>query len=193
MDSLTNSKKSEGFTLIGVLVAAIIIVMGTLATTRLLGTTERFAGLGRENFIAINSAREGLELVRAMRDTNWFTNEDRTFWLDHGICRTDTTTFSDTKRQFTVDPSVVRNNDTVTLGDIRLYVNATNNEWTHTASDKLTPFSRIITVDCSQAEAEVARVTVESKVTWTSRGQEREVSVKEVFFNWLPEQVKINP
>lgn len=185
--------KNNGFTLIEVLVATFIIATVVVAVSRLLGSAEYITGLGRETFVATNVAREGLELVRAVRDTNWFTNDDRALWLDRGICRSGPTTYSDTDRQFVIEPATVRNSDEVKTGSGALYINPLNHEWTHEVTDKPTPYSRLISVDCSQVESEVAKVTITAKVTWRSRNQDREAIIKEALYNWLPAQRKINP
>ncbi len=184
---------NQGFTLIEVLVATFIIATVVVAVSRLLGSAENITGIGRETFVATSAAREGLELVRAMRDTNWFTNSDRTFWLDHGICRSGTATYNDTSRQFIIDPATVRNNNDVESGSGKLFINPLNQEWTHDSSDRPTPYTRIMSVDCSQAESEVAKVTITSRVTWRSRGQDREATIKEDLYNWLPAERKLNP
>lgn len=185
--------KNQGFTLIEVLVAAFIIATVVVAVSRLLGSAGNITGIGKETFVATSNAREGLELVRAMRDANWFSSTDRALWLDHGICRNGAATYNDAERQFVIDPAMVRHNDEVRSGSGVLYINPLNKEWTHDASDRPTPYSRMISVDCSQAEAEVAKVTVTSKVTWRSRNQDREAVIKEVLYNWLPAQRKIKP
>lgn len=185
--------KNQGFTLIEVLVATFIIATVVVAVSRLLSSAENITGIGKETFVATSVAREGLELVRAMRDTNWFSNTDRALWLGHGICRSGATTYNDANRQFILDPAMVRNLDEVRSGSGALYINPLNKEWTHDTSDRPTPYSRMISVDCSQAEAAVVKVTVTSTVTWRSRNQDRQAVIKEELYNWLPSQRKINP
>src|SRR6478752_1433458 len=105
------SKKinSQGFTLIGLLIAAMILAIVAIAASQIFGTALSAANTARQQFIAVNIAREGLELVHALRDTNWFTADDRSHWLDHGLCSDGINQFTDTNRQFIIEPSDVQN------------------------------------------------------------------------------------
>jgi type II secretory pathway pseudopilin PulG len=76
--------------LIEVLVAIIILVVGALSAVKLLGLASINNQLTKERVIATNLAREGLEAVRNIRDTNWlrFGGERRRCWnnLDIAQC-----------------------------------------------------------------------------------------------------------
>lgn len=181
-----------GFSLVGLLIAAFIIVMVVMASSRLFGSAQKAATISREKFIALNVAREGLELVHAMRDNNWFTNTDRSFWLDHGLCVDNAD-----NHQIFIEPKTVRNNDTATNdGSSNLYINHDTKQWTHeSANGEQTPYSRQISIDCSTkdgvpADNKPAFVTVTSTVTWQSANQDKSVVLKEQLYNWLPEQRK---
>ncbi len=79
---LTKLKSRRGETLIEVLVAIIIIIVGALSAVRLLGIASIHNQLTKERVIATNLSREGLEAVRNIRDTNWlrFAGERRRCW-----------------------------------------------------------------------------------------------------------------
>ncbi|MCF7846090.1 MAG: hypothetical protein K9L85_02530 [Candidatus Peribacteraceae bacterium] len=75
-------KSRRGETLIEVLVATIVLIVGGLSATRLFALATVNNQLTKERVIATNLAREGLEAVRSIRDTNWlrFAGERRTCW-----------------------------------------------------------------------------------------------------------------
>src|SRR5688572_8908250 len=81
---MATSTLNSGMTLIGVLVATLILTSGALAVVGLMAQTEKNSGLSQEKFVAANLAREGLELVQAYRDHNWFVTPAVPWAL--GIC-----------------------------------------------------------------------------------------------------------
>jgi type II secretory pathway pseudopilin PulG len=80
MRSIFKSRRGE--TLVEVFVAIIILVVGALSAVKLLGLASINSQLTKERVIATNLAREGLEAVRNIRDTNWlrFGGERRRCW-----------------------------------------------------------------------------------------------------------------
>jgi Tfp pilus assembly protein PilV len=186
MDMPQPNSKSAGITLVGILVATFILAAGAIAVSRLTGSAERFTGVGREITIATNLSREGLELIRAVRDTNWFSDETADHWLDRGICSGNGQDSSEKNRQLTIEPDTVRLGDTLGLGDTQLYINS-NGAFTHKGGSK-TLYKRVVSVDCSTKDDEPQFVTVTSSVTWNSRNLDREVVLKERLYNWLPGQ-----
>ena len=78
----TALKSRKGETLVEVLVAVFLLVVGALGAVQLLGNATVNNQLAKERVIATNLAREGLEAVRSIRDTNWlrFAGERRTCW-----------------------------------------------------------------------------------------------------------------
>ena len=90
---LIKLKSQKGETLIEVLVALVLLVVGALSALRLFGLTGLNNQITKERVIATNLAREGLEAVRNIRDTNWlrFAGERRLCWnnLDASQCLDD--------------------------------------------------------------------------------------------------------
>lgn len=198
---LSNSKNSAGITLVGILVATFILAAGAIAISRLSGSAEKFTGVGREVTIASSLAREGLELTRALRDTNWFSSETGTdAWLSHGLCVTQNENIASSNHQIIIDPNIVSSiydsiakKEPIDLsdGDRQIYVSKSG-AFTHEGGDK-TPYTRVITLDCSTKNDEPKYITVTSTVKWNSRGADREVVLAERLYNWLPSRIKINP
>jgi type II secretory pathway pseudopilin PulG len=83
-------KSRRGETIIEVFVAVIVLVVGVLAATRLFALATITNQLSKERVIATSLAREGIEAVRVIRDTNWlrFAGDRRLCWnsLDQNSC-----------------------------------------------------------------------------------------------------------
>lgn len=182
----TRRHLESGLSLLGVVVATLIFAVMLVAITRLLALSEKNVGISREEFMATNLAREGLELVQYMRDTNWLTAATPGVnWSGQPI----PVCLDDTNHVFTVEPDAapgslgVRMRDTLPLVQ-QLFV--ANGRYTHDAAGATpTPFSREITILCGERHTvENEHLTVTSRVTWVSRGQNREVVVTTRLYNW---------
>lgn len=175
---------NNGFSLIGVVMAVVLLTAAVVVVTRLMAQTSTIGRTSRDIFIAANLGREGLELVRAVRDTNWFLEpSDGRHWT-HGLCSNSATgdEFTAT-RTFTLDAASVRDLDPVgNDAQSELYI-TNNGEWTHAVTENPTPYQRVISVDCSDKDVSIA---VESIIAWTGRNGERSWFVKESLYDWLP-------
>lgn len=167
----------KGFTLIEVLVALSILIFVALGVFQLVIRSKQLADIGREQFVATNIAREGLELVRTLRDTNWFSDDDRSNWISDSMCGS-----------FTYDVDRLYAGDDIGGADQAPIFIQGDGRFSHESltSSVQTPYSRVLEVDCSQREGVPAYVTVSSQVSWANRGQPREVILKEKLYNWLP-------
>lgn len=174
---MSHRNNQFGFTLIEVLVAVSILVVISLGVIQLLVRSKQVADTGREKFVATNLAREGLELVRALRDTNWFTDDDRSHWIADSMC----STFTYDVEQFQAGGDVGDEFSSV------LFIHP-DGSWSHAAGPDgvATPYSRELEVDCSQRESGPAQVVVTSRVSWEGRGGTQEVVLKDKLYNWLP-------
>lgn len=84
------SKSNRGETLIEVIIALTVLIMGTVGSLHLLGVAGKNNQITKEKVLATDLAREGIEAVRSIRDTNWlrFAGERRVCWnnLDSNAC-----------------------------------------------------------------------------------------------------------
>lgn len=166
---------NKGFSLIEVLVALAFLTIVSLSVIQLVTRARQAAEVARQDFVAANLAREGLELVRAVRDTNWFASSDRSLWIQDDMCDT-----------FTYDSEMLREGADVGSEAVAdLYIQD-NDEWTHSAAGESTPYQRVLTVDCNDKDSDPAFVTVTAEVRWQNRGLPHEVVLKEKLYNWLP-------
>jgi len=168
---------NQGITLIGVLIAISILSLTIVGLGRSLVARKDVVGAGREKLIAASIAREGLELARALRDDNWLSQNDWTTQLCDNA-------------SFTIDAATVRNkNDLGSSDDAELFIADDGGEWLHDQNaGPSSGYNRLINIDCAEKDNDPAFITVTSKVTWTSRGHDNNVEIKEKLFNWITEK-----
>ncbi len=166
--------KTYGLSLLGTLLAAFLLTSTAVAMSQLAVRTERSTQTNRELQTATALGREGVELVRALRDTNWFLGRDDGRHWTEGLC--DTT-------EFTLDPATVRRLDPV--GDKEkspLYI-ADNGEWVHEETGQPTAYERLLSVDCGEKDTSIL---VTAAVSWrgADRGNHQWV-VSERLYDWF--------
>jgi len=66
-----NTNVSSGFTILGTLFSAFLVVISIVAIATLTSQIYGSSRNSRNRFIAVGLAKEGIELVRNMRDGNW--------------------------------------------------------------------------------------------------------------------------
>lgn len=179
-----NSKTQAGLSLLGTLLAAFLLATTAVAVSHLVARTQRASASSRERIIATAIGREGLELVRAVRDTNWFLQPSDARPWTFGLCSDMNGNEFFEKREFTLDAKTVRQLDPVGDGEsAQLYV-AGNGEWIHESTSHATPYQRLLSVDCSDKDVSML---VSAQVTWPGRdGNDRQWTVRERLYDWLP-------
>ena len=66
-----NFKNKRGFTLLEVLIAVSVLVIGTVAAFSTITSTIRSTTFAKDKLIASFLAQEGIEIVKNIRNTNW--------------------------------------------------------------------------------------------------------------------------
>lgn len=202
MSTTDSSSTQAGLSLLGVLVAVIILSAGALALTQLMARTQHTVGLAREKFMAALAAQEALELLQAQRDTNWLAHDAAATgdcatnrqgsgrdecWVE-SICGSDGKDASAT-HGLIIDRDVANGITIIhepTTQQQQLYV-ADTGYWSHAVSAQRSPYQRLVTVDCSMQASEPAFITATAQVRWQSRGREQNVTVSERLYNWYKE------
>lgn len=200
-------ENSAGLTLVGVLVAVLVFSVMLIAVTQLMARSEKTIGISREEFIATNLAREALELTQYIRDSNWLSrghtapltgrsNPPDHSWVGHPFQNQPLCDGLVTNRVLTIefdqDQGAIVADE---AGNPRLLLlDTANGHYFHTTNlsggrpSVPSPFSRTITVNCAQQNATTPvqneHIIVTSRVWWTSRGQNREVTVSTKLYNW---------
>lgn len=156
---------NKAFTLLEVLIAMFILVLGATAAFSSISQTIAAASLVKDRFIASYLAQEGVEIVKNIRDGNWIIGENWNNGLGSGDWEADYTsqTLSD-------------NYD----GDSLLIDNATG--FYNYTSGTLTKFKRKINITSIGAGDDRIKVTVE--VSWQERGRTHNFVVVSQITNW---------
>lgn len=167
------SKFKNGFSLIEALVAIAILIVGILSAFLLLIRTTATIPAMQARLTAVNLAQEGLEEVRALRDTD-FLNNTKSFksFLNGHSCGTGC--------------HIAANNEN---GSIELFdgqgeplkLNENTHLYTYNSNDPNSIFSRSIIIDNSPID--FINVTVD--VTYTIKGKAQTVEATDRLYNWL--------
>lgn len=167
---MINNNLQKGLSLIGVVVAVSILSISTIVVTRVIVETQRLAAVSRDKFVAVNLAREGLEIVRAVRDTNALDEDDTTNWLDF-ICA---------GQDF--------NNFEIYENGVYEWIRNRRSSPINSPKDYTGDYHRTINIDCRTDGASITekgRIIVTAKVTWKNQDVEKSVEVKEYLYDWL--------
>lgn len=190
----------RGSTLIEVMIALVVIAVGLLGALSLATSNVRNQGIGLSRLIANNSAREGIELVRNIRDSNWLSGPSRA-WYDGIAGSTACAVIRDARvatldfiqcpagADFFTDKYRLVKNETA-IADVFLQQgNQASVSGSPTAFYRkleLKPLCLVAGAEtltgCTIASAIGMRVT--SEVSWKQSGQDRMVRLRENLYNW---------
>ena len=158
----SNRNIEKGFTLIEALVALVILTIALGPALILSSNLSATASVVRNNLVAANLAQEGVEAVRALRDTNWFNGAAFDNGLADGIYRVEWN--SDSLISFGSNPPLKADNG--------LYNYSTGTD---------TVFRRTVTI----SKPNNGELVLVSYVNWVERGNiNRTVSAESHLFNW---------
>lgn len=153
---------TAGFTLVETLVSLVILTSALIPIMNLSEGATRASAIIQDNLIASGLVQEGIEVVRAIRDTNWFNTRAFDSGLSDGVYQ-------------------VEWNSTTLLsiaGNPVLRLN--NGQYTYSGG---TPTKFIRTITITKINNGELRVT--SQVTWPDRSSgTRSVSAEDHLFNW---------
>ncbi len=160
---------SSGFTLVEALVSLVLLTTA-LVPAFILATDALKLSTGiRNSLIAANLAQEGIEVVRAMRDANWFAGQPFSAGLD-GVCTAGCLVAWDSSSPTPNSNNVVPLKRDTSSG---LYQYSTGTD---------SPFRRKITITPGTTDVELV---VTSEVTWDERAVTKIVIVEAHLFDWI--------
>lgn len=203
-----SSSDTRGQTLIEVITALAVIAIGLVGVLSLATTNVRNQGIGLSRLIANNLAREGIEVARNIRDTNWLSGVSwyaglendashcavldmpRTSTFDFVACPSNGTSFMSAPYR------LLRNAETATHGSTVIPFDEHRQQGSGGAiAGDPTAFYRKVelspiclvneeeTVDpCAIGDAIGMRVT--SEVAWKQSGHNHLVRLRENVYNW---------
>lgn len=155
--------RRNGFTLVEALVTLVVLTIAIgpalILTTNINATTT----VVKNNLIAANLAQEGVEVIRGIRDTNWFNGAVFDTGLANGTYR------------------VEWNSDAVIVLGANPFIREDNGLYNYSAGNP-TIFRRTISILKVPPGGELRII---SEVTWEERGaRARSAIVESHLFNW---------
>jgi len=161
--------KNSGLTLIETLIALLVLSLGLIPALAVLSSSTRISALIKNNLIAANLAQEGVEVIRSLRDANWFAGQAFDAGLE-GNWRVEWNT------NWTANPpqTVVTNPSLKFDSATGLY---------NYSSGLDTGFKRSVGV-VKTANPCGCELTVISRVEWSQRGNARTISVESHLYDW---------
>ncbi len=164
----SNRFTQSGFTLVEVLVALALLTIALVPIFTLSTNALRLSARISNLFISTNLAQEGIEVVRAIRDADWF--QELPFGTSLALCATGCTVQYDSSGPLAgVSVTTPLKLDPAT----GLYQYTTGTA---------TIFQRASTVTSISA----VHLKVVSEVTWTEQGTERTTTLEYHLFDWFP-------
>jgi len=166
MKKKTNNKK--GFTLIEVIIAISIIVVGIISCIALISSSISGVTAGKSKIIAAGLAQEGVEIVRNIRDNNW-TNYKRTI---------------DTWRDGLNEGNwLVQHNNQSLIPYLSVQLKKDSNGFYQYDNGADMGFYRKINISYVGDN----QIKVLSEVTWQEKGRNQSIQIENRLYNWLQE------
>ncbi|TSC95583.1 MAG: hypothetical protein Athens101410_457 [Parcubacteria group bacterium Athens1014_10] len=160
-------KKAQ--TLIEVITVLGIITMALVAILSLGAASINFSGQSKEEVIASNLAREGIEILRSFRDDNWLINEDAFKNLDDGYW---VINYNDPGLEDLAD-----SNDISACANCQLYFK--EGFYNHDSEGVITPYKRLINIITNGDGKKVI-----SRVSWIAKNQTKNFSLETYLTDW---------
>ncbi|MEX2090986.1 MAG: prepilin-type N-terminal cleavage/methylation domain-containing protein [Candidatus Paceibacterota bacterium] len=162
LNSKFTKNHSNGFTLVEALVTLVVLSIALGPSLILTNNISSTASVVRNNLIAANLAQEGVEVIRGMRDTNWFNGIAFDTGLTDGTYRVEWN--SSALISLGANPPIKEGSG--------LYNYSSGND---------TVFRRTISI----LKVNAGELRIISNVTWQERGaRDRNALVESHLFNW---------
>ncbi len=164
-----NITKEAGFTLVETLVALVILTMALIPILAVSSSATRLSEVIKDDLVASGLTQEGIEVARAIRDTNWFNGRSFDNGLGTGVIGESMTY----RVQWNSDTLIsLGNNPPLQLND---------GVYSYDPGGTAAKFSRTVTI--TKVNGGELRVT--SQVTWvTQTNNAKTISAESHLFNW---------
>ncbi len=159
---MTHNNFQKGFTLVETLVTLVILTVALIPILNLSSGASRVSSDIQNNLVAAGLAQEGVEVIHAIRDTNWFNNQAFDSGLSDGVYQ------------------VEWNSTTLLSLDSNPVLNLNNGRYTYSGGTP-TKFTRTVTI----TKINTGELRVVSQVTWLGRANDaKSISAEDHLFNW---------
>ncbi len=184
--------------MIEMLIALMVISVGLMSAMAIVYSNLALVDRDTDEVVAVNMAREGVELAKEVRDSNWLAGAD----FDTGLYAVgDSTNYTGTSAwigQAGTVPSFDFTANAITDAGARVFLINGGTFYGQGTSGTSTPYARLITFHpiCDSGAITVLDppntcaagtkkgVRVESKVQWTRKGIAKSVTVYDDLYDW---------
>ena len=164
----------NGFTIIESLVALAILSLSLMPMLVVVTMSSRIATSVKNNLVAAMLAQEGIEVVRAIRDTNWLNG--RAFYI--GLNEdAETGTTKDGLVQYDTANSLMPYD-----ASAKLYVD--NNSGIYSYDNNSGSSPTLFTRKISVTKISNAELKIISEITWNEPPRSKIISVEDHLFDW---------
>jgi len=172
---LIKKYNQKGLTLVETTIALGIIMLGVLASLILLTVTFNFAQRNEQEIVIVNLAREGVEIVRSLRNSGSIDLFDGTYDSHNFIVDSDANFNLDTSVGSTIDY------DISDCTSCTLYLSG--GRYLHEDTGDATIFKRIVRIrDVNSNEKKIT-----SEIQWQHKGKTHDFLLETHFTNWVDE------
>lgn len=166
-DAFKHNKRSGGFTLVEALVALTLLTVGLIPAFQQATAAINLSNSIRNSLIAAHIAQEGIEVVRGVRDANWFNGRP----FDDGLTGCE----SGCTLQYDSDELLGP-----TFADAPLRLDPLTGLYQYSNGNP-TPFSRTVRI----TQEAPHKLYVVSEVAWQERATAKKFSVEYYLFDWI--------
>ena len=165
------AQQMRGFTLVEALVALTLMTVGLIPAFLQATESLKLSLTVKNTLIAGHLAQEGVEIVRSMRDANWFSSAP----FSQGL--------TDCATGCIVDYTSVQPTDAGT--NPPLLLDALTGMYQYTTGDP-SPFRRRITIVpvATTAKPGQAGLRIATEITWTERKNPKTFTLESYLFDW---------
>ncbi len=173
-------RDNKGQSIIETLVAVAVIVVGLVGILALVVNALAAGKISKETVTATNLAREGIEVVRSVRDTNWFQKKDFSEEIiGGGDIRYAKPVFNPTKNDWSLISG--------TSADLfnAEYKLSFSDYYNYNGKGNDSGYYRMITVKKNLVDPNQLEIT--AKVGWREGGKNKEIVLSDYLTDWLTE------
>ena len=169
---INKSSSRAGFTLVETLVSLVILSFGLIPTLSVIVSSVNISRIVRNNLISAGLTQEGIEVIRSLRDANWFRSSPNFHDGLIGTWRVDWNTNWTTNLLQAVTP------------ETNPFINfdPATGLYTYTSGFP-TIFKRLVTVSLTANTCNCELVVI-SEVTWSDFHRTRTIRAESHLFNW---------
>jgi len=171
------SQSGGGFTLIEVIVAIFLIIVGMVGVLITIQNIFPSIRIVSSQLTAAYLTQEGIEIVRNIRDTNWLNGQDWNANIFDNCLSCSSPFVCNCQADYT--------SQSLSSFVSTEYLKINNGFYTYNSSPSAiqTPFVRKITVASTTADG--GRTEVEVSVIWRVGGKNYQASTTEYLYNWM--------